>query len=79
MTSGDPQSDRPAIEVRLLEDTCSGHARCNAIASWLFPVDEAGYSTLKPTTVPASRAAEAREAAVACPEDAIVVLELPVA
>jgi ferredoxin len=61
------------IRIWLEPDTCTGHARCHAVASSLFPIDEEGYSALLPTCVPAEQLALAREGADACPERAIVI------
>ena len=38
--------------ISLRSGVCSGHARCNAVAPALFPLDDDGYSALEPTVVP---------------------------
>jgi ferredoxin len=69
MTSGEE------IRIILRPGVCSGHARCNAIAPALFPLDDEGYSAMQPTVVPPGLKAQAREGVDACPERAILIEE----
>lgn len=63
------------VRISLRPGVCSGHARCNAIAPALFPLDDEGYSALHATVVPPDLEAAAREGADACPESAILIEE----
>lgn len=50
---------------------CEGHGRCYAVAPHLFDVDDEGYSVVDEMTVPPGQEDDAREAADACPRQAI--------
>jgi ferredoxin len=63
----------PQLRISLRPDACTGHARCNAIAPALFPLDDEGYSALRMTTVPPDQETDARKGVDACPERAIVL------
>lgn len=52
-------------------DRCNGHGRCFAVAPELFDVDDDGYSVVDELSVPAEQEDVAREAAGACPSQAI--------
>lgn len=65
----------PQLRIGLRPGVCSGHARCNAIAPALFPLDDEGYSALSTTTVPPGQETDARRGMDACPERAIVLEE----
>ena len=54
---------------------CSGHARCNAISSGLYDLDDLGYLALTDIQVPEHRKQEALDGAAACPERAITILD----
>lgn len=58
-------------------DKCMGHARCYSTAESLLSDDEEGFVAERGRTidVPATLVDEAREAARACPERAIVLLD----
>ena len=63
------------MRVELDLDVCQGHARCVAILPELFEVDDTGYARLRAEVVPAGLEDDAREAAAACPERAIALLD----
>jgi ferredoxin len=65
----------PQIRISLRPGACSGHARCNAIAPTLFPLDDEGYSALRMAIVPPGQETDARKGADTCPEHAIVLEE----
>jgi ferredoxin len=50
---------------------CEGHGRCFAVAGELFDVDDDGYSVVDDMLIPAEQEAVARDAAAACPSQAI--------
>lgn len=55
---------------------CSGYGACADICPSVFEVDEFGFGALVDGgVVPAGDEAKAREAATACPEGAITVLD----
>ena len=65
--------------MRLVLDTetCTGHGRCYSLAPDLFTAnDEDGHGELVANgAVPAGREAEAKRAALNCPERAITILD----
>ena len=63
------------MKIVINKEHCAGHARCNAVAGALFPLDEAGYIATLGFTVPVGQEAPARRAARACPERIIAVIE----
>lgn len=63
------------MKISLDRSKCSGHAMCNAAAEDLFPLDDEGYSTLRPTVVAAKDEQRARDGVAACPEGALMVDE----
>ena len=62
-----------SMKISLRPDVCSGHARCQEFCPQVFGGDEYGYVQLKMTEIPPELQAQAREAAEACPEAAIVI------
>lgn len=64
------------MKIRVDPDRCQGHARCYAIASEVFDVDEYGQSSAKNDgNVPAGLEDKVRLAIANCPEYAIDVVE----
>lgn len=61
------------MKVRVDQDKCSGHARCNATAPDVYPIDDMGYCAITEATVPAGLEDLAEQGAAACPERAITV------
>ncbi|MFT4041755.1 MAG: ferredoxin [Gordonia sp. (in: high G+C Gram-positive bacteria)] len=69
------------MKVAINLDKCAGHARCYAVDSELFDIDDDGYALRARFDVPDDPGAvtAAREAAAACPERAIDIAESPAA
>jgi ferredoxin len=63
--------------MRIVVDSglCSGHARCNATADDLFPLDDLGYVAVTDPEVPAGQEKRARDAVGACPERALSLID----
>jgi ferredoxin len=59
------------MQLTIDPDKCQGHARCALLASTVFDVDDAGKGIVLVDAVPEEDEAEAREAALSCPESAI--------
>ena len=59
--------------------TCQGHGRCCLMAPDLLSDDDEGYVTIRGGTisVPADQIEDARDAAAACPEQAITLSDGP--
>jgi ferredoxin len=56
---------------------CSGQGRCYTLAADLLTCDDEGYVTLRGSSMEISdeQLADARKAVLACPEDAITLVE----
>ena len=52
---------------------CCGHARCNAIDSENFQLDESGYALRSDFEIPPAAQEKARLAVTSCPERAITL------
>ncbi|WP_375482649.1 ferredoxin [uncultured Jatrophihabitans sp.] len=64
------------LRISVDQAKCTGHARCNATAPDVYPIDDDGYTALNGVVdVPDDRADAARHGAAACPERAITVLD----
>lgn len=63
------------MRVVLDLDVCQGHARCARLAPGVFGLDDAGYAVLKLEDVPPGQEGAVREAAAACPERAIEIVD----
>jgi ferredoxin len=62
------------VKVRVDRDRCQGHNRCYDIAPDLFDLDDFGNAmAARDGTVPSEREADARRAALSCPEQAILI------
>lgn len=61
------------MQLRLEPGRCAGHALCHGVDVELFPVDDAGYSTLQPQQVAAALEGPVRRAVAICPEQALVL------
>ena len=60
------------MKIRVIEDKCTGHARCYGLAPELFSVDDYGLSSVVGDgTVPPELEDKARLASAICPEYAI--------
>lgn len=53
---------------------CQGHGRCTMLAPDVFGIDDDGVGTVLVDPVPAEAERDARDAAVNCPESAIVLI-----
>jgi ferredoxin len=70
------QRGRFLVKVQIDAALCQGHGRCYDLAPGLFGEDEEGYGKVLPDgVVPAGQEADARRAALNCPEHAIGVVE----
>jgi len=64
------------MRVRVDPDRCMGHGMCAALVPSVFTVnDETGMNEMGEADVPAELGAQARRGVVACPEQAITLLE----
>jgi ferredoxin len=63
------------MKVRVDNAKCMGHAQCYAVHPDLFPLDDAGYSTLEPHHVKPEDEQVTREGVDACPEGALILEE----
>ena len=65
--------------MRITVDTarCTGHAMCAARAPEVYQLDELGHCSVDGREVPPSLEGAARQGALACPEQAIELLEAP--
>ena len=59
------------MKVSIDLDKCCGHARCNAVDSELFQLDESGYALHADIDIPPGAEAKAHQAVAECPERAI--------
>jgi ferredoxin len=60
-----------AVKVSIDLDKCCGHARCYAIDSELFQLDDSGYALHADIDIPPGAGDKARQAVTECPERAI--------
>ena len=63
------------MKISVDTEKCTGHARCNAAAAAVYPLDSDGYCAVREIAVAPSDEAAAREGAAACPERAISIIE----
>jgi ferredoxin len=63
------------VRIVVEKGKCTGHARCNAVAPEVYPLDDDGYNALTEGEVRAGQEQHARDGAAACPERAITVTE----
>ena len=63
------------MKIRIDKAACVGNARCAAVASELFPLDDDGYIAVSEIDVPPGKEELARRGARACPERIIVVVD----
>ena len=63
------------MRIKVDNDKCQGHNRCNTVARGLFDLDEFGYSHEKEDgAVPKELEEKARLAVANCPERAIKIV-----
>jgi ferredoxin len=63
------------MRITVNQGLCSGHARCNAAAPDIYPLDEYGYSAIENKQVALAAEQTARDGVAACPERAITLTE----
>lgn len=62
------------MRVRVIEERCQGHTRCNAIVPEVFqPREDDGHAVVVARDVPSELERKVRRAVRGCPERAIVV------
>lgn len=61
------------MKVTIDTSLCAGHGRCYEIAPTIFEDDDAGYGTVKSAEIGESDVPLARQAQMACPEQAIIL------
>ncbi|MBZ4521873.1 ferredoxin [Mycobacterium avium] len=59
------------MKIRVDNAKCTGHAQCHAVDAELFPIDDDGYSILRPREVSPQDEVVTRQAVEACPERAL--------
>jgi ferredoxin len=59
------------VKVSIDLGKCCGHARCNAVDSENFLLDDSGYALRADFEIPAEAEEKARLAVASCPERAI--------
>jgi ferredoxin len=63
------------MRIRIDKHSCTGNARCWAIAPELYPLNDEGYIAIDGFDVPPGQEALARRGARACPERVIEIIE----
>ncbi len=63
------------MKVRVDRDLCAGCAECVEICPEVFELDDEGIAVVKVETVPPEAEESCREAAEACPSEAIIIEE----
>lgn len=61
------------MKVSIDTSLCAGHGRCYEIAPSIFEDDEAGYGTVRTAEIGEGDIALAKQAQMACPEQAILL------
>ena len=64
------------LQIKVDTGLCSGHARCAAVASDVYRLDDDGYCISNGDIVSQDLEVSARRGARACPERAIEVIEV---
>lgn len=64
------------MRVKIDQELCTGHGRCQVLAGRVYKLDSNGYNIDRGKTleIPTGLEAEAREGAKLCPERAITIL-----
>jgi ferredoxin len=65
-----------AVRVKIDQELCSGHGRCQVLAGRVYKLDSDGYNADRGKTleIPPDLEPEARKGAKLCPERAITIL-----
>jgi ferredoxin len=61
------------MKIRIDKAKCVGNARCAAVSTELFPLNDEGYIAVEEIDVPPGMEELARRGARACPERVIVI------
>ncbi|MCU1593327.1 MAG: ferredoxin [Frankiales bacterium] len=61
------------MQLHVDNDSCQGHARCNAVAPEVFELDDLGYVSTASGEIPVALEAQAKKGASACPERALKI------
>ncbi len=61
------------MRIKINKEACVGNARCNAVASDLYPLNDDGYIAVEEIEVPPGMEESALRGAQACPERIIIV------
>jgi ferredoxin len=67
------------LYVHVIAEKCCGYRLCNQVCPEVFQLDDMGFATASGDAVPAELADRARAGAAACPEEAIILSDAPVA
>lgn len=65
------------MKIVINREGCVGHARCQAVAPDLYPLDDVGYIETAGFDVPQGMETLARNGAKACPEKIIRTVDDP--
>ena len=63
------------MKIHVDTDLCSGHARCEAAAPQVFTLDDEGYNATEDHVLAPDELRGASRGALACPEQAISLLD----
>lgn len=63
------------MRIRVDGSACAGHALCNAVDEDIFPLDDDGYSALKPRVLEPIQEQVAKWGVESCPERALFLDE----
>lgn len=75
MSTPHPASPARPLLAKADRSACCGYGVCAEICPSVFGVDDNGIVTLVSEIVPEGHEAEAREAAAACPQSALAIVE----
>jgi ferredoxin len=65
------------VRIHVEKSLCQGHARCNAVAAEVYPLDDLGYTSLDgEIEVPDELAEAAIRGARSCPEMVISIRDV---
>jgi ferredoxin len=73
MTGSEQQRALKSMLIRVDSEICRGHARCNAAAPDIYPLDDDGYCAITELTVTSENNERALDGVNSCPEGAIRV------
>jgi|GEM_PF-225370 len=63
------------MKIRVDTESCSGQARCAAVAGDVYELDDVGYNATSEKAVGEGALASACRGALACPEGAITIVD----